>query len=94
MPESIRDENTGVTWKIDEFGVARVSSPQMSFRFIVNSTNSKIMYIGVAAIASSESVAVWQITEYNTTSGVTAKMADGNDDYDNIWDNRESLTYS
>jgi len=80
VPESIRDENTGVTWKIDEF--------------IVNSTNSKIMYIGVAAIASSESVAVWQITEYNTTSGVTAKMADGNDDYDNIWDNRESLTYS
>lgn len=39
--------------------------------------------------------ASWAITKYTYTAGLVTKQewADGNTDFDNIWDNRAALTY-
>lgn len=56
-------------------------------------TVGSLTYIGNAAIGSATSVAVWQIKRL-ATPGLTKLWADGNDNFDNVWDNRESLSYS
>jgi hypothetical protein len=53
-----------------------------------------VLYIGHAEIASLTSSAVWKIRKIETTSGAIITWADGNDDYDNVWDNRAALAYS
>lgn len=60
-------------------------------------TTTSVTYIGVAAIGTATSAASWQIKkldESGTPITLTIKWADGNDSFDNIWDNRSSLTYS
>lgn len=57
-------------------------------------TVSTLTYIGNAVIGSATSGALWQIKRLDTTSGLTKLWADGNDNFDNIWDNRASLSYS
>lgn len=52
-------------------------------------------YVGKAAIGSATSSAVWQIFKVVDTSGdLAVSWADGDDGFDNIWDNRASLTYN
>ena len=50
-------------------------------------------YIGNAAIGSPESASVWQIKVLDTP-GLTKLWADGNDNFDNVWDDRATVTYS
>lgn len=59
---------------------------------IDKTSQSGILYIGKASIASSESGSVWQIAKVDT-SILSVKWADGNSSFDNVWDNRLSLTY-
>lgn len=59
-----------------------------------DSGNPDITYIGNAAIGSSEGDSVWQIKRLDSSTGLIKLWADGNDDFDNEWDNRESLSYS
>ena len=59
----------------------------------VNSGDSNIEYIGTAAIGSATSAAVWKIKKVNYTTGTVIEYADSNENFDNIFDNRESLTY-
>lgn len=49
-------------------------------------------YIGNAAIGSAESASVWQIKVLDTP-GLTKLWADGNDNFDNVWDDRATVTY-
>lgn len=58
-------------------------------------TSGSIIYIGKGPQATSTSSASWQIKAINTSSSViTILYADGDDKYDNVWDDRASLTYS
>lgn len=57
-------------------------------------TVGALTYIGNAAIGAATSSAVWQIKRLDTTSGLTKKWADGNENFDNIFDNYASLSYS
>lgn len=50
-------------------------------------------YIGHAATASAEGDAVWRIKRM-TNADTTILWADGNGSFDNIWDDRTSLSYS
>jgi hypothetical protein len=56
----------------------------------------EIIYSGAAAPGSITSAAVWRISRVTLQSDgdVTVQWADGNDAYDNIWDNRAALSYS
>lgn len=55
-------------------------------------------FIGRALIGTADSAAAWKISfldETNVSGSVAIlKWADGNANYDNIWDNRTSLSYS
>lgn len=60
-------------------------------------TTTGVTYVGKAAIGSSASGAVWQIKKINETGSpidLVITWADGNSNYDNIWNDRASLTYS
>lgn len=60
---------------------------------IDDATTVNAVYIGKANIGSSTSSAVWQIAKLDTTSGLVKKWADGDANFNNIFDNRASLTY-
>lgn len=54
-----------------------------------------VTYIGEATPGSATSAAVWQITKIDSSSNPTViTYADGNANFDNIFDNRASLSYS
>lgn len=58
-------------------------------------TTANTIYVGYAAIGSAESGSVWKIFKILDSSGnLTITYADGDAEFDNIWDNRASLTYS
>jgi hypothetical protein len=61
----------------------------------VDEVNKNLSYIGKSVIGSSQAGAVWQISRLQTTGTVTLlQYADGDNSFDNIWNNRASLTYS
>lgn len=51
-------------------------------------------YIGKAAIGSLTSDAVWKIYRLDETHGLIVLWADGDNEFDNIWDDYNLLTYS
>lgn len=57
-------------------------------------TTANIIYIGIARVGTPTSDAYWQIQKIDETTGTVITWADGNDNFDNIWDNRTSITYS
>lgn len=61
-----------------------------------SATTANVTYVGKAAIGSATSSAVWQVQKVDETTTNTAIItwADGNSNFDNIWDNRASLSYS
>jgi len=66
-----------------------------SIEVAVNSGDATITYIGYAAAGTATSAASWRIAEINVTGTATEiQFADGNTNFDNIWDNREALVYS
>ena len=59
----------------------------------LDQASSTLLYVGEATIAAPSSSPMWRIRKIDTTSGVDILWADGNSFYDNVWDNRTSLTY-
>lgn len=51
------------------------------------------VYVGYAIPGSAESAASWKIFRVTTANPVAIMYADGDSFYNNIWDNRASLTY-
>lgn len=52
-------------------------------------------YLGEAAPGTATSAAAWRIKELTFTGDdVTILYADGNSSFDNVWDDRASLSYS
>lgn len=64
------------------------------FKFALRlATVGDIDYVGEAAIGSATSAAVWRIKRLDSTTGIVIQWA-GTGVFDQIWDNRASLTYS
>lgn len=59
----------------------------------LDEASATVTYIGEATIGSATSSAVWRIKKMDTTSGIVITWADSNENFDNVWDNRASLTY-
>lgn len=51
-------------------------------------------YVGKAVSGSSTASAVWQIQRLDESSGLVILFADGDTLFNNVWDNRVSLSYS
>jgi hypothetical protein len=60
----------------------------------IDEVDANTTYIGRAAIGSATSSAVWRIKKIVVSGTVTSILwADGDMNFDNIWDNRTTLTY-
>ena len=59
-----------------------------------NTTTANNKYVWEAAIWSAKSSAVWRIMKLDETTWLAVWWADSNANFDNIWDNRASLSYS
>ncbi len=58
---------------------------------------SNKIYEGYAAPGTATSAAAWQIVKYTydgSDNRLTTKFAGGTNDYNQVWDNRASLSYS
>lgn len=72
-------------------------SKQYATRVLANPGNTNILYAGMAEVGSATSSAVWRIQRLTKTSNsdeITVEYADGDENFDNVYDNRESLSYS
>lgn len=80
----------------DEAGKPTVvtKSNDLALQVATDSGDSNVTYVGKAAMGSATSAASWQIKKIDETSGTVITWADGNASFDNIFDNRESLSYS
>lgn len=85
-----RNGNTVQTIGTDLRGALDV---QGAFQFNEDSGDSNLLYIGEAEIGAATSSASWRIYRIDLTSGINIKYADGDEQFNNIYDNRESLTY-
>lgn len=70
-------------------------SPPVRGALIYDGEDATYNYVGEAATGSATSSAVWKIYRITNsgTASITKRWADGNDLFDNVWDNRASLTY-
>lgn len=71
--------------------------PTMLATQIDDVSTSGMTYVGYATIGTATSAAFWQIQridESGTPVTTVIKWADGNANFDNIWNNRTSLTYT
>lgn len=82
---ALYDSPDGVSW-------SRSGTQQAVI--IDDTTTANTTYIGKAAIGSATSGAVWQIAKLDTSSGMVKTWADGDSLFNNIWDDRASLSYS
>lgn len=63
--------------------------------YIDDTTTAGITYLGMAEIGTAAADNMWQIRTIDDTSGDTQILwADGNGRFDNVWDDRASLSYS
>jgi len=58
----------------------------------IDSGDSTITYYGFTKFGVATSEALWRILRENTTTGLV-EAADNDDKFDNVWDNREALSY-
>ena len=75
-------------------GFKYVAIPGEACQIADNSVDSNVQYVGKASIGASTSDAVWQIKKIDCTTGTVITWADGNDNYDNNWSNREAISYA
>ena len=75
------------------------SGSDEAFARIVEELSSGTIYIGEAPIGTATSAASWRISRVIETSTgsdftYTTTWADGDQNFDNVWSNRASLSYS
>lgn len=64
---------------------------------LVDEPDANTTYVGKCKLGSSAATdeAIWQIKKISISGNVTTiNYADGNDNYDNVWDNRAALSYA
>lgn len=60
----------------------------------VDEASATVTYVGQAKPGTATSSALWRIKKIDSTSGTIITFADGDDSFNNVWDNRASLSYS
>lgn len=73
-----------------------VATSSATYATIVDEASATVTYVGKAKLGTAQASALWQIfkiTESGSTI-TTITWADGNSNFDNVWNDRASLTYS
>jgi hypothetical protein len=58
---------------------------------VVDQASSTVIYLGEGLFGALTSEAKWRISKIDLSTGVRIKLA--SEDFDQIWDNRTTLTY-
>lgn len=77
-----------------EVYVTNMGGSDLAVRLDVAST--AVTYVGKAAVGAVTNAAVWKVFKMTTAvdGDLTIEYADGDADFDNVWDDRATLTYS
>jgi hypothetical protein len=73
--------------------ITDVNTANLTIDIQVKSTDANISYIGKAKPSTPTSEAKWQILQIDDTTGSIFKWAKGSGSFDNVWDDRETLSY-
>lgn len=80
----------GASWEAISIGALMGTDERTE----IDEASATTTYVGYAALGSTTTGATWKIKRISVSSGETSiKYADDNSNYDNIWNNRASLTY-
>jgi len=71
----------------------QVTSHSPSYQLRVDTVSSTILYLGESDPGSLESASVWRIQKIDLTTGVSINFANGEKEFDKVWDNRTGYTY-
>lgn len=64
-------------------------------KVLVDTSTSGTTYVGEAVPNSATSSALWRVYKVAVSAtSTTVQFADGNDNFDNVWNDRSSLSYS
>lgn len=65
------------------------------YKTYIDEASSTVTYVGKASTSALTSNPVWQIMKIEISGSITiVAYADGDSEFNNIWDNRASLVYS
>lgn len=74
-------------------GVSAEYASDKLLTVLIDDVSTTLSYVGEASAGSATTSSVWRIKRLDSTSGLELLYADGNTHFDNIWDNRLSLSY-
>lgn len=75
--------------------ISASGAPIADLQVLLDEASSTVLYVGQAVLGSATSAAFWRMRRITTSGTVTTvAYADGNANFDNVWDNRASLSYS
>ena len=73
----------------------KVAASSVTYTTRIDDASATTTYIGKATVGASEASASWQIQRIVESGSVSSfTYADGNENFDNVWNNRASLSYS
>jgi hypothetical protein len=104
MASGLLQQGKDYPWNVEDTGAAHVhiKASDVSLGAAVDyiteydEVSDLLAYAGKALPGTATSAASWQVKELTFTAGgdISVRLADGNANFDNIWDNRGSLSYS
>lgn len=72
----------------------KIETRSIAMKTAVDEASATVTYVGEAAPGSATSGALWRIKRITISGTETlVEWADGNGNFDNVWNNRASLTY-
>lgn len=89
---NVADEFSKMDNRVDELEMAT----QYATQYDQDADPPSYAYLGHAVPGTATSAATWRIQKLTFGAGgdVSTQWADGNSNFDNVWDNRASLSYS
>jgi hypothetical protein len=85
----------GTTTHVGSGGAGDPQAPPSQYTMRFDDDASGVAYLGEAATGAATASAVWRIKKITTTGiDIVILWADGNTNFDNVWDNHLTLSYS
>ncbi len=87
--------HNGSTWTSEGFEILLEGASLRQYTLLLDEVSSTITYVGEALPGSSTGIDVWRIKRIETIGpDVEIKWAEDSADFDKVWEDRESYTYS
>ena len=88
---SLANISTKATAILDELQ-SDISDKRLTVR--LDQVSDNLFYVGKALIGANESSSVWQVVRYTQTGTILkSEYANGNEAFDQVWNDRTTLTY-